>query len=172
MIKEVEIDKIYSKIKAYLENKNPYVRYRAAEQVNLPTEKTSNKVIDSLLNALKNEDSSVRYSAAVSLLKLPVEQLLKALVAPSQNSFVRRKTADVIGYYGFDEEVERAIKQLSRDPDEEVRPSGEQALRKYQYRKDISEQAFFNREKLSQKNQVERKSRKKENLLTKCFQQM
>lgn len=31
MIKEVEIDKIYSKIKAYLENKNPYVRYRAAE---------------------------------------------------------------------------------------------------------------------------------------------
>jgi HEAT repeat protein len=86
------------------------------------------RAVAALIEALKDEYSGVRQSAAAALEQIKVELLAKGLQSAIShtNSFVRRKAAEVIGYYSNRQEE---LKLLAEDdPAPEVKQAAQNAL--------------------------------------------
>jgi HEAT repeat protein len=93
------------------------------------------QAVASLIEALKDEDGDVRGGAAYALEQIKVELLAKGLQSAIShtNSFVRRKTAEVIGYYSNKKEGLKLLAET--DPVSEVKQAAESALSRLESKK-------------------------------------
>jgi HEAT repeat protein len=93
------------------------------------------EAVEALLGALNDKEDDVRLKAAKALGRLGDDVLSGGLVKAlsRDDDFVRRKAAEVVGYYSEDPEVLDHLKRLAEtDPADEVRKAASEARVKYE----------------------------------------
>jgi HEAT repeat protein/energy-coupling factor transporter ATP-binding protein EcfA2 len=156
--KDITIDNLIAEVRETLQEKNHDARFENVKAlVKLSAEyalfahpkattaqerplKTLRKIrgdeaVHVLIEALKDNDSNVRSSAAKALQQLNAERLVEGLESAMshKNSFVRRKAAEVIGYYSNSYEELKFLAET--DPVPEVRQAAERALSQLESKK-------------------------------------
>jgi len=114
-----------------LHDKSDDVRGAAAEALG----EDGQKAVEALLGALKDKQDGVRLKAANALGRLGDDVLSAGLVKAlsREDDFVRRKAAEVVGYYSADPEVLDKLTRLAEtDPADDVRKAASDSRVKYE----------------------------------------
>ncbi len=127
-IKGQHAEPVIKRIASLLEDKNSYVRERAADALG---EIGNEKAVDELILALSDEDRSVRWRAASALGEIGNEKAVDALILAlsDEYSYVRERAAEALGKIGNEKAVDALILALS-DEYSDVRGRAADALGK------------------------------------------